>query len=161
MGGFDCKPVAGELTYGLERLAMYIQGVDNVYDLAFNAPLSSEAVGQQERRGVTYGQVFLENERQMSKWNFEVADTAALFDLFGRAEAECRNALEAGVPIAAYEQAVEASHVFNLLQARGVISVQERASYMGRVRDLARSSCEAYAQKMTPEWQQAYPGWTL
>jgi len=139
MGGFDCKPVAGELTYGLERLAMYIQGVDNVYDLAFNT------------QGVSYGEVFLENEKQMSKWNFEVANTEALFDLFAKAEAECRNALAAGVPIAAYEQAVEASHVFNLLQARGVISVQERASYMGRVRDLARSSCEAYAAKMTPE----------
>ena len=149
MGGFDCKPVAGELTYGLERLAMYIQGVDNVYDLAFNSA------------GVTYGEVFLENERQMSKWNFEVANTDALFDLFAKAEAECRNALSAGVPIAAYEQAVEASHVFNLLQARGVISVQERASYMGRVRDLARSSCEAYAEKMAPEWQAKYPGWSL
>ena len=149
MGGFDCKPVAGELTYGLERLAMYIQGVDNVYDLAFNSS------------GVTYGEVFLENERQMSKWNFEVADTDALFDLFAKAEAECSNALGAGVPIAAYEQAIEASHVFNLLQARGVISVQERASYMGRVRDLARSSCEAYAEKMAPEWEAKYPGWGL
>jgi len=161
MGGFDCKPVAGELTYGLERLAMYIQGVDNVYDLAFNSPRasSSEAVGQQ--KAVSYGEVFLENERQMSKWNFEVANTDALFDLFAKAEAECRNALSAGVPIAAYEQAIEASHVFNLLQARGVISVQERASYMGRVRDLARSSCEAYAEKMSPEWQAKYPGWSL
>ena len=112
-------------------------------------------------QGVTYGEVFLENERQMSKWNFEVANTEALFDLFAKAEAECRNALAAGVPIAAYEQAIEASHVFNLLQARGVISVQERASYMGRVRDLARSSCEAYAEKMTPEWQAKYPGWSL
>lgn len=161
MGGFDCKPVAGELTYGLERLAMYIQGVDNVYDLAFNRPpaSSSAAVGQQKH--TSYGDVFLENERQMSKWNFEVADTEGLFDLFAKAEDECRNALAANVPIAAYEQAVEASHVFNLLQARGVISVQERASYMGRVRDLARSSCEAYATKMTPEWQAKYPGWTL
>ena len=149
MGGFDCKPVAGELTYGLERLAMYIQGVDNVFDVDFNG------------RGVTYGEVFLENERQMSKWNFEVADTPALFDLFAKAEAECRNALEAEVPIAAYEQAVEASHVFNLLQARGVISVQERASYMARVRDLARSSCEKYAEQMAPEWQAKYPEWAL
>ena len=149
MGGFDCKPVAGELTYGLERLAMYIQGVDNVYDLDFNG------------RGVSYGEVFLENERQMSKWNFEVADTAALFDLFAKAETECRNCLQNEVPIAAYEQAVEASHVFNLLQARGVISVQERASYMGRVRDLARSSCEAYAAKMMPDWQAKYPEWSL
>ncbi len=169
MGGFDCKPVAGELTYGLERLAMYLQGVDNVYDLAFARPPSSSdpqgAVGQptggQGSGIVTYGDVFLENEKQMSKWNFEVADTAALFDLFAKAEAECRNALAHDVPIAAYEQAVEASHVFNLLQARGVISVQERASYMGRVRDLARSSCEAYAVKMTPEWQAKYPGWSL
>ena len=160
MGGFDCKPVSGELTYGLERLAMYIQGVDNVYDLAFNLPSNSEAVGQQ-RRGVSYGDVFLENERQMSKWNFEVADTEGLFALFTKAEAECRNALAENVPIAAYEQAIEASHIFNLLQARGVISVQERASYMGRVRDLARSSCEAYAEKMAPRWAESHPGWSL
>lgn len=110
---------------------------------------------------MTYGEVFLENEKQMSKWNFEVADTETLFEGFRRAEAECLRSLEAGVPIAAYEQAIEASHLFNLLQARGVISVQERASYMGRVRDLARSSCEAYAAKMTPEWQAKFPGWSL
>jgi len=148
MGGFDCKPVAGELTYGLERLAMYIQGVDNVYDLKFN------------NHGVSYGDVFLENERQMSTWNFEVADTETLFEGFRRAEAECRKALEAKVPIAAYEQAIEASHLFNLLQARGVISVQERASYMGRVRDLARGSCEGYMEKYRPEWEAKFPGWT-
>ena len=148
MGGFDCKPVAGELTYGLERLAMYIQGVDNVYDLAFND------------RGVSYGDVFLENEKQMSKWNFEVAETDALFDLFNKAEAECKNALANDVPIAAYEQAVEASHIFNLLQARGVISVQERASYMGRVRDLARGSCEAHMAKEAPAWAEKYPEWS-
>ena len=148
MGGFDCKPVAGELTYGLERLAMYIQGVDSVYDLAFND------------RGVSYGDVFLENEKQMSKWNFEVAETDALFDLFNKAEAECKNALANDVPIAAYEQAVEASHIFNLLQARGVISVQERASYMGRVRDLARGSCEAHMAKEAPAWAEKYPEWS-
>ena len=161
MGGFDCKPVAGELTYGLERLAMYIQGVDNVYDLNFNGGTasSSEAVGQ--RRRVSYGDVFLENEKQMSKWNFEVAETDALFDLFAKAEKECENALANNVPIAAYEQAVEASHIFNLLQARGVISVQERASYMGRVRDLARGSCEKYAELKAPEWAEKYPEWSL
>ena len=148
MGGFDCKPVSGELTYGLERLAMYIQGVDNVYDLAFN------------NDGVTYGDVFLENERQMSKWNFEVADTDTLFEGFRRAEDECRRAIAADVPVAAYEQAIEASHLFNLLQARGVISVQERASYMGRVRDLARGSCEAWMAKFQDKWAQEYPGWT-
>lgn len=148
MGGFDCKPVAGELTYGLERLAMYIQGVDSVYDLRFNDA------------GVSYGQVFLENERQMSKWNFEVADTEVLFRGFAAAEAECRKAIEAGVPIAAYEQAIEASHLFNLLQARGVISVQERASYMGRVRDCARGSCEAYMAKYRDDWATRFPGWS-
>ena len=161
MGGFDCKPVAGELTYGLERLAMYIQGVDSVFDLDFNgrgSASSSEAIGG--KKVFTYGDVFLENEKQMSKWNFEVADTAALFDLFEKAEAECRNALAHDVPIAAYEQAVEASHVFNLLQARGVISVQERASYMGRVRDLARGSCEAYMAKEAARWADKSPGWS-
>ena len=160
MGGFDCKPVAGELTYGLERLAMYIQGVDNVYDLNFNGGTSSsnEAVGRE--RLVSYGDVFLENEKQMSKWNFEVAETDALFDLFNKAEAECKNALANEVPIAAYEQAVEASYIFNLLQARGVISVQERASYMGRVRDLARGSCEAHMAKEAPVWAEKYPEWS-
>jgi glycyl-tRNA synthetase alpha chain len=140
MGGFDCKPVAGELTYGLERLAMYIQGVDNVYDLRFN------------NEGVSYGDVFLENEKQHSKYNFEVADTAALFDGFTKAEAECMRCIEAKVPLAAYDQAIEASHLFNLLQARGVISVQERASYIGRVRDLAKGSCQAWMD--TNGWPQ-------
>jgi glycyl-tRNA synthetase alpha chain len=153
MGGFDCKPVAGELTYGLERLAMYIQGVDNVYDLAFNNPNGPNG-------GVTYGDVFLENEKQMSKWNFEVADTESLFEGFRRAEEECKRSLEEGVPIAAYEQAIEASHLFNLLQARGVISVQERASYMGRVRDLARGSCEKYMAKFEDQWAAQYPEWS-
>jgi len=137
MGGFDCKPVAGELTYGLERLAMYIQGKDSVYDLIFN-----DAVG--DRPAVTYGDVFLENERELSKWNFEVADTDKLLRWFKDCEEECAASIAAGVPLAAYEQAIEASHVFNLLQARGVISVQERASYISRVRDLAKGSCEAW-----------------
>jgi len=135
MGGFDCKPVAGELTYGLERLAMYVQNVDSVYDLAFNDA------------GVTYGDVFLENERQMSKWNFEIADTEALFDLFRKAAAECENCLNAALPIPAYEQAIKASHVFNLLNARGVISVAERQAYIGRVRDLAKGACAAWMDK--------------
>ena len=153
MGGYDCKPVAGELTYGLERLAMYIQGVDNVYDLAFSAPAAG-------RPGVSYGEVFLENEKQMSAWNFEVAETDALFDLFRKAAAECRNALDAKLPIPAYEQAIEASHIFNLLQARGVIGVQERASYMAQVRDLARGSCEAYMEREKERWASAYPEWS-
>jgi len=135
MGGFDCKPVAGELTYGLERLALYLQNKDSIYDLAYND------------RGVTYGDVFLENEIEQSTWNFEVANTEALFDLFRKATAECENCLEAKLPIPAYEQAIKASHVFNLLQARGVISVAERQAYMGRVRDLAKGSCQAWMDK--------------
>ena len=149
MGGFDCKPVAGELTYGLERLAMYIQGVDNVYDLAFNSD------------GVSYGQVFLKNEQELSKYNFEIADTASLFDGFAKAEAECHRCLAADIPLAAYEQAIEASHLFNLLQARGVISVQERASYIGRVRDLAKGSCQAWIGKNQAAWQADFPEWSL
>jgi glycyl-tRNA synthetase alpha chain len=148
MGGFDCKPVAGELTYGLERLAMYIQGVDHFRDLRFN------------NAGVRYGDVFLENERQMSRYNFEIADTATLFDGFAKAEAECQRCIAAEIPLAAYEQAIGASHLFNLLQARGVISVQERASYMGRVRDLAKGSCEAWIVKNTPAWQEKFPEWS-
>lgn len=148
MGGFDCKPVAGELTYGLERLAMYIQNKDSVYDLAFNDA------------GVTYGDVFHENEVQMSTWNFEVADTDTLFDQFRKAAAECERCLAAGLPIPAYEQAIKASHTFNLLQARGVISVAERQAYIGRVRDLAKGACAKWIEKKTPEWQARFPGWT-
>jgi len=135
MGGFDCKPVSGELTYGLERLAMYVQNVDSVYDLDFNGA------------GVSYGDVFLENERQMSRWNFEVAGTDGLFDGFKKAVAECENCLTAELPIPAYEQAIKASHIFNTLQARGVISVAERAAYMGRVRDLAKGACAGWMAK--------------
>lgn len=148
MGGYDCKPVAGELTYGLERLAMYIQGVDSVYDLKFNDA------------GVTYGDVFLANEQQMSKWNFEVADTDKLFRWFKDCQAEYGRCIEANVPLAAYDQAIKASHVFNLLQARGVISVQERASYMGQVRDMAKGSCEAWIASNSADWTAQYPGWT-
>ncbi|RSV16877.1 glycine--tRNA ligase subunit alpha [Sphingomonas sp. ABOLG] len=148
MGGFDCKPVAGELTYGLERLAMYIQNVDNVYDLRFNDA------------GVSYGDVFLENERQMSAWNFEVADTDTLFDLFRKAAAECENCLAAKLPIPAYEQAIEASHIFNLLNARGVISVAERQAYIGRVRDLAKGACTAYMEKNAEGWKARFPNWS-
>ena len=132
VGGFECRPVAGELTYGLERLAMYIQGVDNVFDLKFNDA------------GVTYGDVFLDNEKQMSAWNFETADTDSLLDLFRKAAAECENCLTAKLPIPAYEQAIKASHLFNTLQARGVISVAERQAYIGRVRDLAKAACAAW-----------------
>jgi glycyl-tRNA synthetase alpha chain len=135
MGGFDCLPVSGELTYGLERLATYIQGKDSVYDLAYNDA------------GVTYGDVFRKNEVEMSTWNFEVADTDTLFDQFRKSAAECENCLAADLPIPAYEQAIKASHTFNLLQARGVISVAERQAYIGRVRDLAKGACAAWMTK--------------
>jgi glycyl-tRNA synthetase alpha chain len=140
MGGFDCKPVAGELTYGLERLALYLQNKDSIYDLAYN-----DAVGDTPQ--LTYGDVFHENEVEMSTWNFEVADTETLFDLFRKAAAECENCLNHKLPIPAYEQAIEASHIFNLLNARGVISVAERQAYIGRVRDLAKGSCQAWMEK--------------
>ncbi len=135
MGGYDCKPVSGELTYGLERLATYIQGKDSVYDLDFNG------------QGVTYGDVFLENEKQMSAWNFEVADTTRLFEAFRMAAAECELCLDRKLPIPAYEQAIKASHIFNLLNARGVISVAERQAYIGRVRDLAKGACTGWMDK--------------
>ena len=135
VGGFDCKPVSGELTYGLERLAMYIQGVDNVFDLKFNDA------------GVSYGDVFKENEREASKYNFEVANTDTLFEGFKKAVAECELCLGNELPIPAYEQAIKASHIFNTLQARGVISVAERQAYIGRVRDLAKGACAAWMDK--------------
>jgi glycyl-tRNA synthetase alpha chain len=139
VGGFDCKPVSGELTYGLERLAMYIQGVDNVFDLKFNDA------------GVSYGDVFLENERELSRYNFEVANTESLFDLFRKAAAEAENCVANKLPIPAYEQAIKASHIFNTLQARGVISVAERQAYIGRVRDLAKAACATWME--TNGWQ--------
>jgi len=134
VGGFDCRPVSGELTYGLERLAMYVQGIDNVYDLDFNGA------------GVTYGDVFLQNEREQSAYNFEAANTEVLFQHFRDAEDECKALLgrEPLLVLPAYDQCIKASHFFNLLDARGVISVTERASYIGRVRELAKSCCEAW-----------------
>jgi len=134
VGGFDCQPVSGELTYGLERLAMYVQGVDNVYDLDFNG------------RGQTYGEVFLQAEREYSAYNFEAADTELLFRHFADAEAECQNLLshQPVLTLPAYDQCLKASHTFNLLEARGVISVTERAAYIARVRALARGCCEAW-----------------
>ena len=134
VGGFDCKPVSGELTYGLERLAMYIQGVDNVFDLKFNDS------------GVTYADVFLENEKELSRYNFEVANTESLFDLFRKAAAENENCVANKLPIPAYEQAIKASHIFNTLQARGVISVAERQAYIGRVRDMAKAACATWME---------------
>ncbi len=132
VGGIECAPVTAELTYGLERLAMYVQGVENVYDLDFNG------------RGVKYGDVFLQNEREFSAYNFEHADTRLLSEGFQKAQGECRRLLDAGLALPAYDQCIKASHMFNLLDARGVIAVTERAAYIQRVRDLAKSCCEAW-----------------
>ena len=134
VGGIECRPVSVELTYGLERLAMYVQGVENVYDLDWDGC------------GTTYGDVFLQNEREGSAYNFEHADTERLFRHFADAEAECKALLALAKPLAlpAYDQCIKASHLFNLLDARGVISVTERAAYIGRVRALARGCCEAW-----------------
>ena len=132
VGGFDCKPVAGELTYGLERLAMYVQGVENVYDLDWNG------------RGVRYGDVYLQAEREFSAYNFEVADTGALLRHFEDAEAEAARCLERGLALPAYDQCLKASHLFNMLDARGVVSVTERAAYIARVRTLAKGAAEGW-----------------
>jgi glycyl-tRNA synthetase alpha chain len=132
VGGFECSPVPVELTYGLERLAMYVQGVENVYDLDFNG------------RGVTYREVFHTAEVEYSRHNFELANTEMLLAHFRDAEKECAALIEGGVALPAYDYCLKASHLFNLLDARGVISVTERASYIGRVRALAKACCEAF-----------------
>ena len=144
VGGIECDPVSTELTYGLERLAMYVQGVESVYDLDFNGV---EGAGR-----ISYGDVFLRAEREFSAYNFERADTDLLFRHFAEAEKECRALLGEGdagdnrpkLALPAYDQCLKSSHIFNLLDARGVISVTERAVYIGRVRALARACCEAW-----------------
>ena len=136
VGGFDCDPVSGEITYGLERLAMYIQGVDNIFDLDWNGV---EGAGR-----VTYGDVYRRSEREFSAYNFEHADTDALLRQFEDAEAACGRLVKDGLALPAYDQCMKASHLFNLLDARGVVSVTERAAYIARVRALARASCERW-----------------
>ncbi len=134
-GGLDCRPVTGEITYGLERLAMYLQGVESVFDLVWtDGPLGR----------VTYGDVFHQNEVEQSAYNFEQADTAVLFAAFDQHEQACRQLLDAKLPLPAYEQVLAASHAFNLLDARKAISVTERQRYILRVRALARAVAEAY-----------------
>ncbi|WP_310495933.1 glycine--tRNA ligase subunit alpha [Sandarakinorhabdus sp.] len=134
VAGLDCAPVAGELTYGLERLAMYVQGVENVYDLAYNDA------------GVSYGDVFLENEKQFSDYNFNHANTERLFQHFKDVSEECRALVDARLPLPAYDQAIKASHIFNQLNARGVISVAERQAYIGRVRDLVKAVADLHVE---------------
>jgi glycyl-tRNA synthetase alpha chain len=132
VGGIECNPVSGELTYGLERLAMYVQGIENVYDLDWNGA------------GVTYGDIFLRSEREFSAYNFEYADTAILLSHFEDAEQECRALISKNLALPAYDYCMKASHLFNLLGARGVISVTERAAFIGRVRALAKICCETW-----------------
>lgn len=138
VGGFECKPVPAEITYGLERLTMYIQGVDSVYDIVWCR--GDDGVE------FTYGDVFLENEREFSAYNFEVADTDLLFGEFDRYEAECLRVLEAGLPLPAYDYVLKCSHAFNLLDARGVISQTERMGYILRVRTIAKACCASYLE---------------
>ncbi len=147
VGGFDCNPVSGEITYGLERLAMYVQGIDNGFDLDFNGAKGADAV--------KWGDIFHQSEVEYSAHNFERANTDMLLKHFEDAEKECRALLEArvtltngrtvdGLPLPAYDQCIKASHCFNLLDARGVISVTERQAYIARVRELAKACCEGW-----------------
>ena len=144
VGGIECDPVSTELTYGLERLIMYVQGVENVYDLDWNGL-------DRDKGGMTYGDVFLQAEQEFSAFNFEHANTERLFRHFKDAEDECQSLLGLSKPLAlpAYDQCMKASHLFNLLDARGVISVTERQAYIGRVRALAKGCCEAWLASRT------------
>ena len=131
VGGLDCKPITGEITYGIERLAMYLQGVDNVFDLVWTP-------------GITYRDVFLQNEIEQSTYNFEQSNAPLLFEHFSHYEAEAKRLIEARLALPAYEMVLKAGHTFNLLDARGAISVTERAAYIGRIRNLARAVSQAY-----------------
>ncbi len=131
VGSLPCRPVLGEITYGLERLAMYLQGVENVFDLVWTP-------------GVTYGDVYHQNEIEQSKYNFEVANVQWLTEEFNEYEAEARRLIEAGLPLPGFEMVMKCSHIFNLLDARGAISTTERAGYIARVRNLARAVAQAY-----------------
>ena len=131
VGGLDCKPVLGEITYGLERLAMNLQGVENVFDLTWTD-------------GVSYGDVYHQNEEEQSKYNFEQSDMNLLLKQFGMYESEAKRLIKLNLPIPSYEQVLKCSHTFNLLDARGAISVTERATYIGRVRTLARLVAKTY-----------------
>ncbi len=145
-GGLECRPVMGEITYGLERLAMYLQGVESIFDLVWaDTPLGP----------VTYREVFHQNEVEQSAFNFEQADTDSLFGWFDACEREAGRLVAADLPLPAYDQALKASHTFNLLDARGAISVTERQRYILRVRDLSRQVAEAYYQRRE---QLGFPG---
>ncbi len=135
VGGLECRPVSGEITYGLERLAMYLQGVDSLFDLVWSR--GPDGV-------VTYGDIYHQNEVEQSAYNFEIADTDALFQWFDVCESQCRQLIERQLPLPAYEQVMKASHAFNLLDARHAISVTERQRFILRVRTLSRQVAESY-----------------
>ncbi|MHB9053100.1 MAG: glycine--tRNA ligase subunit alpha [Thermoleophilia bacterium] len=137
VGGIDLNPVSVELTYGLERIAMYLQKKDSVFDLVWSG-------------GVTYGDVYQKNEAQWSRYNFDVADTGLLFSHFADYEQECERCLAAGLPLPAYDYVLKCSHAFNLLDSRGVISVTDRTGYIARVRNLARRCAEMYLKQQQP-----------
>jgi glycyl-tRNA synthetase alpha chain len=139
VGGIDCKPITGEITYGLERLAMYLQGVENVYDLVWT---EWEEHGQKRR--LTYRDVYHQNEVEQSTYNFEHGDAPTLFRHFGDHEAAAKRLMEAQLALPAYEQVLKAAHTFNLLDARGAISVTERQAYIGRIRNLAKAVAQSY-----------------
>ncbi len=131
VGGLVCKPVLGEITYGIERLAMFLQGCDNIFDLVWTP-------------GISYGDVYHQNEVEQSRYNFELSNTEWLFRQFSGFESEAGRLIEAGLPLPGYEMVLKCSHTFNLLDARGAISVTERAAYIGRIRTLARKVAQAY-----------------
>ncbi len=143
VGGLDCDPVTGEITYGLERLAMYLQGRENVFDLVW-ATAKEDGPGGQGRWTLTYGDVYHQNEVEQSTYNFEQSNAPKLTELFAFFESEAKRLLEAKLPLPGYEMILKAAHAFNLLDARGAISVTERASYIGRIRALSRQVAQAY-----------------
>jgi glycyl-tRNA synthetase alpha chain len=140
VGGLDCKPITGEITYGLERLAMYLQGVDNVFDLVWTE--WKDAAGRTQ--SLTYRDVFHQNEVEQSAYNFEHSDAATLFRHFSDFEAAAKRLMEAELALPAYEQVLKAAHAFNLLDARGAISVTERVAYIKRIAALARQVAQSY-----------------
>lgn len=138
VGGLDCKPVSGEITYGLERIAMYLQGVDSLFDLVWSEGSNGTTAGY------SYGDLYLQNEIQQSVYNFECSDVPQLFEKFNAAESLALQLVEKELPLPAYEQVLSASHTFNLLDARHAIGVTERARYIGRVRNLAKAVAQSY-----------------
>ena len=140
IGGIECNPVSVEITYGLERLAMFIQKVNNVFDIVWN-------INKKEKKIIKYKDIYLESEKQFSKYNFELANTEYLFKYFEYTENECKELLSNNLPLPAYENCIKASHYFNILDARGVIGVTQRQSYILKIRSLVKSCCEIYIKQ--------------